>query len=218
MFTSAGKDYIISTGGADGSFDCPSSSAFASFIQTYYSANMKGVDFDIEVGQGQAVVDDLINAVKGVEGTYSNMRFSFTVAALGTTSANPIFNSTGVLVANQIKSLGLGGNYTINPMAFDFGSASSSNCVVSGGVCEMGQSAIAAVEAVNQQYGTPYGHLEVTVMVPDDDEGEQLTMSDVSTLCSWLKSNGAAGIHFWSFDRDTSLTYTNAIKSACGTN
>ena len=108
IFTAAGKDYIPSTGGADGSFDCPSSSAFASFIQTYYSANMVGVDFDIEVGQSQAIVDDLINAVKGVEGTYPSMRFSFTIASLGG-SANPILGTEGVLVVNQIKSLGLGG-------------------------------------------------------------------------------------------------------------
>ena len=103
-------------------------------------------------------------------------------------------------------------------MAFDFGSPNPTYCVVVGGVCEMGQSAIAAVEAVNQQYGIPYGHLEVTIEVPTDDGGAAFTMADVTTLCSWLKSNGAAGIHYWSLDRDTGATYASAIKSACSTN
>jgi hypothetical protein len=218
MFTGAGKSYIISTGGAAGTFDCPSSSAFASFINRYYSGNMKGVDFDIEGGQSQGVIDDLINAVKGVEGQYSNMRFSFTVASMGTTASNPIFSTTGVLVANEIKRLGLGGNYTINPMAFDYGTPSQYNCTMSGSKCEMGQSAIGALEAIHQQYGIPYGHLEVCLMVPADDGGEPLTMGDVSTVCNFIKSNGVVGIHFWSFDRDTNMSYTNAIKSACSTN
>jgi hypothetical protein len=129
---------------------------------------------------------------------------------------NPILGATGVAVVNEIKSAGLGGNYTVNPMAFDFGAANPTYCVVVGGVCEMGQSAIAAVEAVNQQFGIPYGHLEVTIEVPTDDGGASFTSADVSTLCSWLKSNGAAGIRYWSLDRDTSIA--SSIMSACGTN
>src|SRR5579872_4185801 len=217
-FVSAGKKYIISTGGANGQFDCPSAAAFASFINTYYSANMVGVDFDIEVNQSQAVIDDLINAVKGVESQFPKLRFSFTLQSLGTTAANPVFNVTGVTVIDEIKRLGLGGNYTINPMAFDYGNVSSNNCVVVNGTCEMGQSAIGAMEAINQQFGTPYNHQEVTLMVPADDGGMKLTTSDVSTVCNWIKSNGVAGIHFWAFDRDTNLTYSKAIMSACSTN
>ena len=74
------------------------------------------------------------------------------------------------------------------------------------------------MESISSEYGIPYGHIEVTVMVPDDDEGESLTMADVSTVCSFAKSNGVAGIHYWSFDRDTSMTYAKAIMSDCGAN
>ncbi len=217
-FVSAGKDYIISTGGAAGSFDCPSASGMVSFINTYYSANMLGVDFDIESGQSQTVINDLVNSAKGAESSYPNLRFSFTLASFGSTAANPILNSTGVAVVNAIKSSGLGGNYTINPMAFDFGSPNPTYCTVVGGVCEMGQSAIAAMEAVNSQFGIPYGHIEVTLEVPTDDGGAPFTMSDVTTVCSWIKSNGVAGIRYWSLDRDTGATYASAIKSACGAN
>ncbi len=216
QFTSAGKDYIISTGGAAGSFDCPGS--LGSFISTYYSSNMLGVDFDIETGQSQGVINDLVNAAKGAESSYPNLRFSFTLASFGSTAANPILNSTGVAVVNAIKSSGLGGNYTVNPMAFDFGSPNPTYCTVVGGVCEMGQSAIAAMEAVNSQFGIPYGHIEVTLEVPTDDGGAAFTMANVTTVCSWIKSNGVAGIRYWSLDRDTGATYASAIKSACGAN
>ena len=85
QFTGAGKDYIISTGGAAGSFDCPSASGLESFINTYYSANMLGVDFDIETGQSQSVINDLVTSAKGAESAYPNMRFSFTLASFGST-------------------------------------------------------------------------------------------------------------------------------------
>ena len=218
QFVNAGKKYIISTGGANGSFDCPSASGFASFINTYNSSNMVGVDFDIETGQSQQTISDLVNAVKGVQGQFPNMRFSFTVASFGTTAANPIFNSTGVAVINTIKNAGLGGHWTINPMAFDFGGANPNFCTVVNGACEMGQSAIGAMQAVNQEYGISYGNIEVTLEVPTDDGGAPFTTSDVNTVCNWIKSNGVAGIHFWSLDRDTGLTYSRAIPSACGTN
>jgi hypothetical protein len=214
-FVSAGKDYIVSTGGAAGSFDCPSSSGLVSFISKYYSANMLGVDFDIESGQTQTVINDLVTSAKGAESSYPNLRFSFTLASFGG-SVNPILGATGVAVVNEIKSAGLGGNYTINPMAFDFGAANPTYCVVVGGVCEMGQSAIQAMESVSSQFGIPYGHIEVTIEVPADDGGASFTSADVTTLCNWIKSNGVAGIHYWSLDRDTSVTYAKAIMSACG--
>src|SRR5579863_7605622 len=92
-FVNAGKSYIVSTGGADGVFDCPSNSGMQTFIDTYYSGNMRGVDYDIEGGQSQAIIDDLINASKYAEGQYPEMRFSFTVATLGAASSGSDLNS-----------------------------------------------------------------------------------------------------------------------------
>ncbi len=124
-FVNAGKYYIVSTGGSASSFDCPSSSSFpSSFIKTYYSANMLGVDFDIELGQSQAIIDDLVNSAIAGEQAYPNMRFSFTIQTLGASSVVDL-NSNGALVVNEIKRLGLGGNYYVDLMAFDYGSASA---------------------------------------------------------------------------------------------
>ena len=202
LFVNAGKKYIVSTGGAGGSFDCPSGTAFLSFIQTYYSANMLGVDFDIEVGQSQAVIDDLVNAAIAGEQQYPDMRFSFTIATLGGTS-DPDLGSVGTLVVNEIKRLGLGGNYTINLMVMDYGSTSSSNCDVVNNSCDMGQSAIAAAEALNSQFGIPYSHIELTPDIGQNDtQSEVFTLDDVDTMATWMVSNGLAGAHFWSLDRD----------------
>ncbi|MGA9667654.1 MAG: RICIN domain-containing protein [Terracidiphilus sp.] len=202
-FVNAGKYYIVSTGGSVSAFDCPSSSAFPAFIQTYYSANMLGVDFDIELGQSQAIIDDLINAAIAGERAYPNMRFSFTIQTEGAAS-DPDLNANGTLVVNEIKRLGLGGNYYIDLMAFDYGSVSSGTCVVSGSVCDMAQSAIAAAESLHSNFGIPYSHIELCLMIGQADAGssETLSLANVDTVATWAKSVGLGGIHYWSFDRD----------------
>jgi hypothetical protein len=232
-FVNAGKSYIVSTGGADGVFDCPSNSGMQTFINTYYSNNMKGVDYDIEGGQSQAIVNDLINATKYAEGVYPNMRFSFTVATLGAASNSSDLNAYGAMVMSGISSLGLGGNYFVDLMAFDYGSVSSSNCVVSGSSCDMAQSAIAAAESLHAAYGTPYSHIELCLMIGQADSGasETLSLANVDTIVSWGKSVGLGGYHFWSFDRDdpsasssstgdgtsnAALSYTNRFASDVG--
>jgi hypothetical protein len=202
-FVNAGKYYIVSTGGSVSAFDCPSSPAFPSFIETYYSANMLGVDFDIELGQSQAIIDDLINAAIAGEQAYPNMRFSFTIQTEGAAS-DPDLNANGTLVVNEIKRLGLGGNYYIDLMAFDYGSVSSGTCVVSGSNCDMAQSAIAAAESLNSNFGIPYSHIELCLMIGQADAGasETTSLANVDTVVAWAKSVGLGGIHYWSFDRD----------------
>jgi len=203
-FVNAGKYYIVSTGGADGTFDCPSDSGMQTFIQNYYSANMVGVDYDIELGQGQGIVDDLINSTIFAEQQYPNMRFSFTLQTLGASTTGSDLNGTGNLVMSEISRLGLGGNYYVDLMAFDYGGVSSGTCVVSGSVCDMAQSAIAAAESLHSNFGTPYSHIELCLMIGQADSGasETLSLANVDTVVAWAKSVGLGGIHYWSFDRD----------------
>jgi hypothetical protein len=232
-FVNAGKYYIVSTGGSAGSFDCPSSSEMLTFIQTYFSANMQGVDYDLELGQSQAIVDDLINATIAAEKQYPNMRFSFTLQTLGASTTGSDLNSLGNLVMSEISRLGLGGNYFIDLMTFDFGSVSSGNCVVSNGVCDMAQSAIAAAESLHSNFGTPYSKIELCLMIGQADAGasETLSLANVDTVVQWADSVGLGGIHYWSFDRDVpsgsssangdgtsnpALAYDNRIASDLG--
>ena len=43
-----GKKYVISTGGADGSFTCGTDADFETFVNRYASSSLAGIDFDIE--------------------------------------------------------------------------------------------------------------------------------------------------------------------------
>ena len=106
-----------------------------------------------------------------------------------------------ILLGSSLK------NYVINLMTMDFGGASSGVCVVVSGSCEMAQSAEQAVKNLEHTYGIPAGKIAVTPMIGlNDNTSENFTPADVDTLTSYVKSNGLAGLHFWSFDRDTPCT------------
>jgi hypothetical protein len=200
-WVSAGKFYIISTGGQAGVFTCGTDSGFSQFIQRYYSSNMIGVDFDIEGGQTQDDINNLVARVKVAEAAYPGLRFSFTIQTLGGNAANSL-NQLGAWVMSAIRSTGLS-NYTINLMTMDYGSTSAGNCTIVGGVCEMGESAIAAAQNLHAFYGVPYSQIEITPDIGGNDtQGETFTIADASTVSSFVRQNGLAGVHFWSFDRD----------------
>jgi hypothetical protein len=214
LFINAGRNYIISTGGANGSFSCGSDSAFEAFIQRYYSANMVGVDFDIEGGQSQDVINNLVQRVKVAEGNHPTMRFSFTLATLGGNSPQSL-GTYGVMTMNAIKQYGLS-NYIINLMVMDYGSANAGNCTIgSSGQCDMGQSAIQAAVNLHNYWGVPYSQIELTPMIGGNDtQGETFTLGNVDTVSSWVLQNKLAGVHFWSLDRDVDCPAGSA-SSTC---
>jgi len=212
-FANAGKYYIISTGGAGGTFLCPTTSAFLAFVESYYTSGMLGVDFDIENGQTQSQVNDLVQDVQAAQTQYPSMRFSFTVPTLGG-DANPALGYEGTLVMNAIAQFGLS-NYLIDLMTMDYGSPNPSNCVVVKGQCEMGKSAVQAAIDLNAQFGVPYGNIEITPMIGGNDtKGETFTIADAATVSSFVKQQGIAGVHFWSFDRDRNCP-PGPAKSTC---
>ena len=212
-FVDAGKDYVISTGGADGTFLCPSAQAFLTFVQSYYTSNMIGVDFDIEAGQTQQQIDDLVEDVQAAQTQYPAMRFSFTVPTLGG-NANPALGYEGVLVMNAIQKYALG-NYLIDLMTMDYGSAIPSNCVVVGRKCEMGKSAVRAAVDLHRQFGVPYSQIEITPMIGgNDSQGETFTIKDVGIVSTFVRQHGLGGVHFWSFDRDRDCK-PGPAKSTC---
>lgn len=204
-FVAAGKKYIVSTGGSGNNFLCASASDFIKFIQTYYSANMVGVDFDIENTQTQADVNNLVQVVVAAQATYPNLRFSFTV---GSTGGNvPTLDYFGTYVLNAIKAYGLK-NYTINLMVMDYtasGHESASVCTLAAGtnLCEMGLSAIAAAQNLHNYWGVPYNQIELTPMIGGNDSYDEVfTIADAGTVSSFALANNLAGIHFWGFSRD----------------
>eukprot|EP01034_Spumella_vulgaris_P033566 gene33566-41421_t len=197
----SGKKYIISTGGAAGSFKCTSDADFDSFIGRYYTSSMIGVDFDIEQGMGEGDIDSLVLRIQSAQSKYPNLRFSFTLACFGG-DANPILGDLGIKTMSAINSRGLK-NYFINLMVMDYGAINSNNCVVSGGACDMGQSAIKAATSLNAQYGVPFDHIELTPMIGGNDAiDETFSLGDVDEVTSFAVQKGLGGVHHWSFDRD----------------
>jgi len=201
-FVNAGRNYIISTGGAAGTFTCGSDAGFTTFINRYNSANLTGIDFDIEGGQSQSVVDNLVQRSMAAQSKFPKLRFSFTIATLGGNGSDNL-GPTGKMVMQSIKNLGMK-NYIINLMVMDYGSTTATNCVIgSNGKCDMGQSANRAATTLHNFYGVPYSQIELTPMIGGNDtQDETFTLTDVDTLSAFVKSNGLAGVHFWSLDRD----------------
>jgi chitinase len=211
---SAGLNYVVSTGGAAGTFSCASTAGMESFIARYASPHLVGIDFDIEGGQSQSDIQNLVAAAAGAQSQYPNLQFSFTLATLAASDGSyGGVNSLGNEVVQAVLGSSLK-NYVINLMTMDFGSASSSVCVVTSGSCEMAQSAIQAVKNLEHTYGIPASKIAVTPMIGlNDNTSETFTSADVDTLTSYAAGNGLAGLHFWSLDRDTPCPTTTTYAS-----
>lgn len=202
---SAGKQYILSTGGAAGSFQCTSDAGFLEFINRYKSDNLVGVDFDIEAGQTASDIDQLVKRVLAARPLFPNLRWSFTLATLGGSPSNgDMMGSAGKLVLQSLKSNMLGwSNIYINLMTMDYGSAGPYVCAVVNGKCDMAQSAINAVESLRTFYQVPYANIEVTPMIGGNDVVDEVfTIANAQSLASYAVGKGLGGVHIWSLDRD----------------
>ncbi|MEI7703785.1 MAG: cellulose binding domain-containing protein [Deltaproteobacteria bacterium] len=224
-FVAADVDYVISTGGAAGAFTCSTASGMRTFINRYASKNLVGVDFDIEAGQSAAAIDTLVAQVAAVQADYPNLRFSFTIATLGSSNGgalNTPYGDLSVTGYNVVQSLVKHpiANYTVNLMVMDYGSASAGVCVVKSGRCDMGQTAIQAALNLESRFGIPYERIELTPMIGVNDvTDETFSLADVDTMSAFVLANHLAGVHFWSLDRDTpcAQAYASPVCSSVAT-
>ncbi len=112
----ANLNYVVSTGGAAGTFTCASTSGMESFIARYASPNLVGIDFDIEGGQSQSDIQNLVAAAAGAQAQYPNLQFSFTLATLGASDGSyGGVNSLGNEVVQAVLGSSLS-KYVINLM------------------------------------------------------------------------------------------------------
>ena len=234
--TAAGVKYILSTGGAAGVFTCGTDAGFETFLGRWATAGLIGVDFDIEGGQSQQILNDLVRRVQTAHAKHPGLRFSLTLATLANNSGATKAQSLGAGVAAGLNSLGvnslaavssiLGFNgtpatwpsfMTVNLMTMDFGATSPGNCVVNAGVCDMGQSAIQAAFNLRDKFGVPFSHTELTPMIGGNDtQSEHFTLQDVDAMTAFAIANKLAGIHHWSYDRDTDCPPGSA-SATCNT-
>jgi hypothetical protein len=79
----------------------------------------------------------------------------------------------------------------------------------------MAQSAINSAVNLHNYWGVPYNQIEITPMIGGNDATDEVfSIANVDTLSSWAKSNGIAGIHFWSLDRDVDCP-TGSASATC---
>lgn len=216
-FVAAGKNYVVSTGGAAGAFHCGSPEGMRTFINRYASRNLVGVDFDIEAGQSAADIESLVRQVATVQADYPDLRFSFTIATLGSSNGGALtapygdLSVTGYHVIQALKQYPLN-NYTINLMVMDYGRAGSGVCVLdNNGLCDMGETAIQAAKNLNARFGIPLSRIELTPMIGVNDVTDELfSLANTDTMVAWALGNGLAGVHFWSVDRDTPCNQSHA--------
>lgn len=141
---------------------------------------MLGIDFDIEAGQTEQNIRDLINVAIAANQKWPSMRFSFTIACLGG-NGGILLNDKGVKVMTLLKASGWT-NYYVNLMTMDYGPASNpANCIVgANGKCDMAASAINAVKRLNAEFGVPINRIEVTPMIGGNDVVENIfTVNDI---------------------------------------
>lgn len=197
-------DYVISTGGAAGAFTCADSQQFEAFIARYTSANLRGIDFDIEGGQTPAQIQALVAVAAAAQANHPGLRFSFTLATLAASDgSHGGVNSLGAATVQAVLASSLS-NYTINLMVMDYGATGPGVCVVANGQCDMGASAIQAANNLMFSFGVPASKIELTPMIGMNDVVSEIFVdADVDTVMEYAAANGLAGVHFWSLDRDT---------------
>ena len=115
----ANLNYVVSTGGEAGTFTCGSTAGMDAFIARYASPNLVGIDFDIEGGQTQSDIQNLVTAAAGAQSQYPNLQFSFTLATLAASDGSyGGVNSLGNEVVEAVLGSSLK-NYVINLMTMD---------------------------------------------------------------------------------------------------
>jgi hypothetical protein len=229
LLVAARVRYVVSTGGQGGLFTCGTSAGFETFIGRWNSERLAGIDFDIEEAQTAAQIDDLVRRAGEAHATHPSLRFSFTVATEAPNAGAPTavrglghggrehdaydpLGDVGHHVMDSIsRILGWDGTpatwppyVTINLMTMDYATKPARRwCVVRHGLCQMGESAVQAAYDLESAWNIAPGAIELTSMIGrNDNPDEQFTLSDVDRVTSFAISEGLAGVHTWSWDRD----------------
>lgn len=199
----AGRDYIVSTGGAVGVFSCDDDAAMHRFVERYAGPRLVGLDFDIEGAQTPAQIDALVQRAKAVHQRWPALRLSFTVAThAAVDGSRRSLNATGEAVLASLRRARLD-DAVLNLMVMNYGKPDPRWCVPHRGRCDMARSARQALANVHLKYGLPYHRLAVTVMLGENDvEANVLSPADAAAVARHARRLGLAGLHWWSLDRD----------------
>ena len=144
--------------------------ASQTFVDRWASPDLIGVDFDIEAGQSQAVIDDLVQRIQAAHAALSGAALQPDARDAGQQQRRQHRAVARRQRARQLQRLrrlarwrrctsastarrGWPSYVTVNLMTMDYGAPAPGVCVVSGGACDMGQSAIQAAYNLHDQLG-----------------------------------------------------------------
>ncbi|HWE31464.1 MAG TPA: RICIN domain-containing protein [Polyangia bacterium] len=199
-FEAAGGHVKASFGGADGTYlesACSSASALASALQGFVDATgITDLDFDIE--QGSSTSNSTINAMRA--SALKTVQSSRGIKVAFTLPVNPDgLDSLGLAVVKSALSAGVTISH-VNVMTMDYGSGT-----------DVGSAALSSADATASQLQSAIGGLSsaaayqmvgVTPMIGKNDDSEDFSISDASTLAAYAKSKGIGLLAFWAIQRD----------------
>jgi chitinase len=199
----AGRDYIVSTGGAVGAFTCDDDTAMQRFVERYTGPRLRGIDFDIEGAQTAAQIESLVRQAKRTHERWPALRVSFTIAThAASDGSRRSLNATGEAVLAALQAAGMDAA-VINLMVMNYGPPDRRHCVPRREGCDMARSALQALRNVHGKYGIPYRRLAVTVMLGENDvPANVFGLADAAKVANEARRLGLAGLHWWSLDRD----------------
>ncbi len=213
----AGGDVIVSFGGAAGgelAQTCTSVSsltaAYANVVNTY---GITRLDFDIEGG----VLGD----------TASNARRNQALAALQAQNPSVQVDYTLAVAPNGLPSQEMGvlqdakskgvNVAVVNLMTMDFGDGQNA-------LNDAESAARAASGQLSGLYGistsAAYGRMGLTPIAGQNDDNENFTQANASTLESFAAANGVAELSFWEvdgYDKGTGYAYSRIFNQITGT-
>jgi hypothetical protein len=169
------------------------------------SPHLVGVDFDIEAGQSQADIVNLLRRIGPAHSAHPGLRFSLTIATLANTDGSESLNVTGTQILQAVNTVfgSIPSFVTVNLMTMDYGGPSQFVCVVANGTCDMGKSAMQAALNLHAKHAIPFANIEITPMIGGNDvQSNVFRLPDVNTVATFVVQNKLAGVHFWSYDRD----------------
>lgn len=241
LILAADIDYVVSTGGQGGLFTCGSAAGMEAFVARWDSAHLVGIDYDIEEGQTQAQVDDLVRRAIEQHAARPSLRFSFTIAVeapnagaanavpgLGTGRRqadpyDPLGDVGHRVMDSAVRLLGWDGTaadwpswVTLDLMTMDYGDRPKRQwCVMRGALCQMGESAVQAAYDLRDAWGVPMSAIELTPMIARNDMPDEVfRLEDVDRVAAFAIAEGLAGVHTWSWDRDAPCAVGKA-KDTC---
>jgi len=213
---SAGGDVIISSGGAEGgelAETCTSVSsltaAYANIVNTY---GITKLDFDIE---GGTLDDSAANtrrnqALAALQAQNPSVQVDYTLAVDPTGLPS---EELGVL--QSAKSLGVNVS-VVNIMTMDFGNGQ--NALNDAESAARGTAAqLASLYGISTS--AAYGRLGLTPIAGQNDDNENFTQSNASTLESFAAANGVQELSFWEvdgYDKGTGYAYSRIFNGITG--